>query len=192
MTLAVVYSDTGAVKTAFQGNVSLGLGANPGGSSLGGATTKAAANGVVSFSGLTLSNPGANYTIVATAAGPASTTTAPFSVTASTTPPPQAPTPPRIASASVVYTRKLNARGKPVGKPIFSGFAFQFNTAMNAIAAGNPGNYQVQIKVQQRQPRKKPVTVLQPIGFAASFTRQPTRSYSSRRAASRSSTLGAR
>ena len=77
-------------------------------------------------------------------------------------------TPPQIVSASVISTQKLNKQKKPVGPKLFQGFAFKFDAAMNAAAVNNAGHYQVDIKVQKRQGRKK-VTVLQPISFSLSF-----------------------
>ena len=171
LTAAVVYTDTGVLKQAFQGNVSLALGGGSGGSVLGGTTTKTASGGVATFTDLKVNNAG-TYTLMASAAGPASTTTAPFSVTADTTTPPPGGTTPGVTpphvSAIALFTRKLNNKKKPVGKPIFSGFVFQFDTTMNPVAAGSPGNYQMSACVQKRQGRKR-VTVLQPIGFLASF-----------------------
>jgi hypothetical protein len=60
--------------------VSLALGANPGSATLGGATTAAAASGVASFSTLTLNKSGTGYTLVASAAGLTSATSAGFDV----------------------------------------------------------------------------------------------------------------
>ena len=53
----------GNVATSYTGNVTVALAANPGGSSLGGTLIVSIANGVASFSGLTLNNTGSGYTL---------------------------------------------------------------------------------------------------------------------------------
>src|SRR5439155_10408091 len=53
----------------FTGNVTVVLGNNPGGSTLGGTTTVAAVNGVASFATLTLDKTGTGYWLTATATG---------------------------------------------------------------------------------------------------------------------------
>src|SRR5439155_4818647 len=55
---------------SFTGSVSVVLGNNPGGSTLGGTTTAAAGSGVASFSTLTLDKTGTSYWLTATATGP--------------------------------------------------------------------------------------------------------------------------
>src|SRR2546429_3682157 len=51
----------------FTGSVTVALGTNPGGATLGGTTTVAAVNGVASFSPLTLDKTGTGYALTATA-----------------------------------------------------------------------------------------------------------------------------
>ena len=84
LAVAVTYSDTGAPATAYNGNVTVAIQANPGGSTLGGTTTVAAVNGVATFAGLTLNNVGNGYTLQATAAGVAPVTTGTINVAAAT------------------------------------------------------------------------------------------------------------
>src|SRR5213593_4670905 len=69
---------------SFTGSVSVVLGNNPGGSTLGGATTVAAVNGVASFSTLTLDKTGTSYWLTATATGLNSGTSSVFSITPGT------------------------------------------------------------------------------------------------------------
>src|SRR5207249_3135064 len=69
---------------SFTGNVSVVLGNNPGGSTLGGTTTVAAVNGVASFSTLTLDKTGTSYWLTATATGLNSGTSSVFSITPGT------------------------------------------------------------------------------------------------------------
>src|SRR5439155_14250337 len=69
---------------SFTGSVSVVLGNNPGGQTLGGATTVAAVNGVASFSTLTLDKTGTSYWLTATATGLNTATSTVFAVTPAT------------------------------------------------------------------------------------------------------------
>ena len=64
------------------------------------------------------------------------------------------PTPPTIISEQVLFTRKVNKRHKPVGKPVLMGFEFDFSAAMNPSSAGNPSNYEVDWISSKRVKRK--------------------------------------
>src|SRR5207253_2609739 len=66
---------------SFTGSVTVALGTNPGGSTLSGTTTVAAANGVASFSPLTLDKTGTSYALTATAAGLNQATSSGFNIT---------------------------------------------------------------------------------------------------------------
>src|SRR5262249_3626358 len=55
----------GNLATNFNGQVTVALASNPGGSALGGTTTVPALGGLAVFSGLTINTPGAGYTIQA-------------------------------------------------------------------------------------------------------------------------------
>jgi len=145
VTVAVLYSDTGAVDKAYSGNVTLALANNPGGSTLSGPTTVAASGGVAVFSGLSLNNPGMNYILQATAIGVTPVTTASFTVQAPPAPP--APPAPQIVNPSVVFTQKTNPKThKKIGKPVLTGYQFTFNTVMNSSIT-NVNDFQVQIYV---------------------------------------------
>ena len=61
--------------------VTLAFGANPGGATLGGTVTQPTANGVATFSNVTVSAVGAGYTLVATAPGLTAVTSAVFAIT---------------------------------------------------------------------------------------------------------------
>src|SRR5205823_749719 len=56
---------TGTLAASFSGPISLSLGMNPGGATLGGITTVNAVNGVATFSDLSASAAGNGYTLVA-------------------------------------------------------------------------------------------------------------------------------
>ena len=60
--------------------MTVSLASNPGTSTLGGTTTVQAVNGVATFSGLTISNPGLAYTLQVSAIGTYDVTTTPFDV----------------------------------------------------------------------------------------------------------------
>src|SRR2546426_604082 len=68
----------------FTGSVTIALGNNPGGSTLGGTTTVVAVNGVASFADLSANKTGTNYWLTATATGLARATSSAFTITAGT------------------------------------------------------------------------------------------------------------
>ena len=72
----------GNLYPSFTGTVTVALGANPGGATLSGTTAVAAVAGVATFSGLSLDKSGAGYTLVASASGLTSATSAGFPITA--------------------------------------------------------------------------------------------------------------
>jgi dUTPase len=74
----------GTVDTSFRGPVTVALGANSGGGTLSGATTVTATLGVATFPGLSIDKAGTGYTLVASASGLTSATSAGFTITQST------------------------------------------------------------------------------------------------------------
>jgi hypothetical protein len=80
--------DAGNTATRFRGTISIALGTNPSGGTLSGTTTATTVNGVATFSDLRVVQAGNGYTLVATADGLTTATSASFNVTAP--PPPQA------------------------------------------------------------------------------------------------------
>jgi RHS repeat-associated protein len=79
-----------------------------------------------------------------------------------------APSPPTIIGEQVLFTRKPNKKHKPTGKPILSGFEIEYSSAMNASAAGNAANYQVDRASTKRVHRKK-VTVLHRVPVTVNY-----------------------
>src|SRR5438132_705233 len=69
---------------SFTGSVTIPLGNNPGGSTLGGTTTEVAVNGVASFADLSANKTGTNYWLTATATGLSRATSNAFTITAGT------------------------------------------------------------------------------------------------------------
>ncbi len=79
---AVVAEDKyGNLVTSFTGTMTVAIGVNPGGSTLGGTLTVTAVAGVASFSDLTLNNPGTGYTLKVSATGLTGITSSAFNVT---------------------------------------------------------------------------------------------------------------
>jgi Bacterial Ig-like domain (group 3) len=72
----------GNTDPTFSGNVTVALGANPGGGTLSGTTTITAASGVATFTGLSIDKSGVGYTLTAAATGLTGATSAGFNVTA--------------------------------------------------------------------------------------------------------------
>ena len=67
----------GNVDPTFNGSVTLSLATNPGSATLGGTLNVKAVNGVATFSGLTINNPGMGYTLKASSTGLTAGTTDP-------------------------------------------------------------------------------------------------------------------
>ncbi|MGO9924476.1 MAG: hypothetical protein ACLQIB_58585 [Isosphaeraceae bacterium] len=131
--LQVEAEDTfGNVDQTFAGPVTVALGSSPGGSTLSGTRTVTSSSGFASFSGLSLSAPGSGFTLRISSGSLLPATTSAFTVEAIPT-----------VTAAVLLTQPLNRRGKPQGKPVFSGFTLRYSTAMNPRTPGLANNYQV-------------------------------------------------
>jgi sugar lactone lactonase YvrE/Tol biopolymer transport system component len=74
--------DAGAVAAGYSGSVTVALGSQPGGATLGGTLTAPLVNGVATFTGLTLDRAATGYTLRASSNGLAAATTAGLAVTA--------------------------------------------------------------------------------------------------------------
>ena len=76
----------------------------------------------------------------------------------------------------MVITQKRNNKGKPIGKPVVTGYTITFSTAMDRDGAiGTHGSYEIDVKSIQtkvvtkgRKKVRTKVTVLTPIGFNVS------------------------
>ena len=73
----------GSVLTTATNTITLAIGANPGGATLTGTTSAAAASGVATFDGLKLDKVGTGYTLVAASTGLPSVTSSAFAITLS-------------------------------------------------------------------------------------------------------------
>jgi hypothetical protein len=61
-----------------------------------------------------------------------------------------------------IFQRKINKKGKPVGKPVLTGFTFDFSNPLDPSAAANPANYQVDA-IARKKAKKTVEPILQPI-----------------------------
>src|SRR5205814_987471 len=71
----------GNTATGFTGNVTVAIGTNPGGGTLAGTTTVAAASGSATFSGVSINRTGTGYTLTGAATGLTGATSAAFNIT---------------------------------------------------------------------------------------------------------------
>jgi hypothetical protein len=142
------------VDTNYNGVVSISLAGDPGL-----AAAVQAVDGVATFTGLTVGASLTGLAIQVAAPGLSGTTTNPVNVNPV----------PMIMLEKVVSIQKKNRKGKPVGKPIFSGFAIQYDTAMNPSTAGLASNYQVFSEVVKRV-KKKTTTTFKPVNFSVTYS----------------------
>jgi hypothetical protein len=124
----------GNTATGFNGNITVAIGANPGGGTLSGTRTLAAVNGVASYQALGINNTGTGYTLTAAAAGLSGATSVPFNIIASvgtqlffTVQPPDPATAGTALAPSIVVTAR-DASGQTAS-------SFTGNVTL-AIAAG--------------------------------------------------------
>jgi hypothetical protein len=132
---------------------------NSGTGPLQGTTTATVSGGVAAFTNLA-DNAAESISLKFTSGGLTQVTTTPIKV--ASTPPPT------IIGEQILAARKTNKKGKPVGKPVFVGFALDFSAAMNPTTAGLAANYQVDSAVTKRVNRKN-VTLLQPVNFTVAY-----------------------
>ena len=86
-------------------------------------------------------------------------TAAEATTTVNNSPPPP---PPEIIGEQALFTRKLNKKHKPVGKPVLTGFSIDYIAAMDPATAGNAANYQVDW-ISTKLVKRKRAQVLHPV-----------------------------
>src|SRR5205823_957013 len=120
---------------SFTGSVTVALGTNPGGSTLGGTTTLAAVNGVASFATLTLDKTGTGYALTATATGLNPATSSAFSIT------PGAATQLVFGTqpSTTVANRQITPAVKVQALDAFGNVATGFTGAVAIALGSNPG-----------------------------------------------------
>jgi hypothetical protein len=79
--------------------------------------------------------------------------------------------PPRVLIVAEQHVfRRPTRKGKSFGKPVLTGFTLTFNLSIDASAASNPNNYQLDT-VTVKRVQKTPTRVLQPIrNFTVSYS----------------------
>src|SRR5204862_412292 len=121
---------------SFTGSVTVALGSNPGGSTLGGTTTVAAVNGVASFSPLTLDKTGTGYVLTATATGLNTATSSSFNITAGVATQLAFGTEP----GTTVANRQITPAVKVRALDAFGNVATGFTGAVAVALGSNPGS----------------------------------------------------
>src|SRR5437016_1783043 len=140
---------SGNTATQFTGNITVALGANQGGATLGGVPTHAAVAGVASFPGLSLNKTGSGYTLTATTGGiPGVATSAQFNVIAAAagqlalTTPPSATAQSGAPFAQQPAVQVQDANGNPVatqGVSVTAGIAVPIRPSVIVRdGSGNP------------------------------------------------------
>ena len=142
---------TGAVVAGFGGTISLAIGTNPAGGTLSGATSATAANGVATFSGMSIEKAGSGYTLVASASGLTGASSSSFNVTAVNQPPVAAFT----SSCTALACTFTSTSSDPDGT--ISAYSWAFGDGATATAQ-NPshtyaaaGSYGVTLTVTDNQ-----------------------------------------
>jgi hypothetical protein len=80
------------------------------------------------------------------------------------------PVPPVIIGETVLFQRKTNKRGKPVGSPVLTGFNLGFSVPLDPASATNPAHYQLDT-VSTKRVKKTVKRILHPItNFQVSYS----------------------
>jgi hypothetical protein len=74
---------------------------------------------------------------------------------------------PTIIGEQAIFRRRINKRGKPVGKAVLAGFTLEFSRPMSA-SAGNPDSYQLET-VRARTHGKSDVAQTSGVGISVSY-----------------------
>ncbi len=69
---------------------------------------------------------------------------------------------PVIIGEQSLFLRKTNKKGRPVGRPVLTGFEFEFSSPLDPASATNAANYRVD-NVTKKRVKKKVERILQPI-----------------------------
>src|SRR5690242_13655380 len=131
-----VLDASGNLVPSFAGNVSVALGNNPGGSTLGGTTTAAVVSGVATFSTLTLDKTSAGYWLIATATGLSTATSTSFNITAGSATQLVFGTEPAITVAGHQISPAVKIRALDAFGNVATAFAGQIGIALGANPSG--------------------------------------------------------
>ena len=134
--VTVQIQDASGNLTTSTANVTLALGANPGGSTLSGTATVAAVAGVATFSNLSLNRAGIGYTLAASSGVLTGATSSPFTITGQV---PTITTPTSAAVATTTATLGGNASADGGATISARGVVFALTSVNNAPAIGGNG-----------------------------------------------------
>jgi virginiamycin B lyase len=123
-------------------------------------TTVQALSGVATFTALTVDASAQGRVIVVVGGGLPQVATSPINLINR---PSLTPT---ITGESVTILRKTNKNGKPVGKPVLTGYRLDFSEAMSPTTAGNQANYVIKQTTIKKTGRKT-VTKYLPVRLTA-------------------------
>ena len=129
----------GNTATAFNGNIVVSLGANPGGSTLSGTRTFAAVHGVASYPGLSLNNVGTGYTLTAAASGLSGATSTTFNIIPSTALKLVFSVQPARATAGATIPGSLGPNIQVVAQDASGQTVTSFTGNITVAIAANPG-----------------------------------------------------
>jgi hypothetical protein len=121
---------SGNTVTSFTGSITIAIGNNPGGGSLGGTTTKNAVSGVATFTDLSINQAGNGYTLTASSAGLTGATSAAFNITAGSGP------------GTIAGTVVRASDGIPINGALVE--ALQANVVKGSATTGITGSYSIQ------------------------------------------------
>jgi hypothetical protein len=130
------FTASGKVATAFAGNVSIALGRNPGGGTLGGTLDVAAVRGVATFVDLAIERVGTGYTLAASSEALPGATSVPFNVFAAPPAELRFTGQPTVAQAGAAITPAVAVTAfDPFGN-VATGFSGTVSVALGANPAG--------------------------------------------------------
>src|SRR5437773_555636 len=121
----------------YSGNVTVTLGNNPGGSTLGGTTAVATVNGVASFSTLTLDKTGTGYWLTAIASGLSTATSSGFTITPGATTQLVFGTEPGTTVANHQISPAVKVRALDAFGNVATGFTGAVTVALGSNAGGS-------------------------------------------------------
>ncbi len=127
-----VMDEAGDVVTASTATISLALGANPGGATLGGTLSRAAVAGVATFNNLTVNQAGAGYTLTASSNGLTGATSNAFNICPTMTVTPG--TNPSVVGGALSANLPYTATGNP------NRYSIDYNAAANAVGFADVTN----------------------------------------------------
>jgi len=120
----------GNTVTSSTTQITVAIGTNPGGATLGGTPTQTAVGGIATFSGLSLNKVGTGYTLTAAATGLAGATSASFNITPGPTTSLVFSVQPRTTPKGVIMTPALQVTARDAFGNTATGFAGQVTVAI--------------------------------------------------------------